>query len=139
MSRSESNSNSATCVLSGRNAVGQAARAARLFGEAHQLTADECARVCVVIEELIANLHDHGGLTDRDKVELTFANEAAGVRIVIADRSNPFDPRSAPPRTRRPERGGGAGIDLVRAWAQFVDYSVTADGNRLELLLPRRQ
>lgn len=139
MSRSESNSNSVTCVLSGRNAVGEAARAARLFGKAHRLTDDECARFCVVVEELIANLHDHGGLTDKDKVELTLANEPAGVRIVIADRATPFDPRSALPQTRRPERGGGAGIDLVRAWAQFVDYSVTADGNRLELLLPRRQ
>jgi hypothetical protein len=35
-----------------------------------------------------------------------------------------------------PDRGGGAGIGLVRAWAQFVDYRITEQGNRLELLLP---
>lgn len=139
MSRRESNSKPVTCVLSGRNAVGEAARAARLFGEAQQLTADECARVCVIIEELIANLHDHGGLTEKDRVELTLASEPAAIRIVITDRAKPFDPRSARPQTPRPERGGGAGIDLVRAWAQFVDYTVTPDSNRLELLLPIRR
>jgi hypothetical protein len=37
-----------------------------------------------------------------------------------------------------PERGGGIGIDIVRSWAQFVAYDVTAEGNRLELLLPLR-
>lgn len=138
MSPRESYSNAITCVLRGRNAIREAGQAARMFGEAQQLTGDECARLCIIVEELIANLHDHGGLTDQDEVELTLGSEPAGIRIIIADRAKPFDPRSARPQTKRPERGGGAGIEIVRTWARLVDYSVRDDGNRLELLLPRR-
>jgi serine/threonine-protein kinase RsbW len=139
MSPRESYSNRVTCLLSGHDVVSQASQAAREFAETQALSSDESARICIVIEELMANLIDHGGLTERDPVELILDNEAGGIRIIIADRGKPFDPRSTPPNDQRPERGGGVGIEIVRAWAQFVDYAVTAEGNRLELLLPRRQ
>jgi len=139
MSPRESYSNRITRLLGGHDAVSQATQEARDFAEAQQLASDESARVCVVIEELIANLYDHGGLTEADMVELSLGNEAGGIRIIIADQGKPFDPWSARPNEARPERGGGVGIEIVRAWAQFVDYAVTAEGNRLELLLLRRQ
>jgi serine/threonine-protein kinase RsbW len=122
--------------LQGSAAVRQACDAAREFGEAQRLTEDELARTCIVIEELIANLYDHGGLTDEDQVELTLASEPGGIRVTIVDPGEPFDPWGAPPRRERPERGGGVGIDIVRAWARFVSYDMTPKGNRLELLLP---
>lgn len=127
-----------TCLLGGSKAVSQASDAARVFGEAQWLSNDELARICIVIEELVANLYDHGGLTEIDKVELSLASEPGGIRITIADPGKPFDPRAAPTKGQRPERGGGVGIDIVRSWAQFVAYDVTAGGNRLELLLPLR-
>jgi len=139
MTAGESYSNSTTSLLSGRDAIRRAASEARRFGEEHGFGSDETARLCVVVEELVANLYDHGGLNERDEIELTLASDELAILIVIADRGRPFDPRSAPQSTERPERGGGAGIDIVRAWAQFIDYSATADGNRLELLLPRRR
>jgi anti-sigma regulatory factor (Ser/Thr protein kinase) len=71
-----------------------------------------------------------------DKVELSLGREPDGIRIAIADPGKPFDPRSAPSKREPPERGGGVGIDIVQSWAQFVDYEVTPDGNRLELMLP---
>jgi serine/threonine-protein kinase RsbW len=121
--------------LRGREAVRRAADAAREFGEARRLTKDELARTCIVIEELVANLYDHGGLTDEDHVELSLASEPGGIRVTIVDPGESFDPWAAAARERQ-ERGGGAGIDLVRTWAQFVRYDVTPEGNLLELLLP---
>ncbi len=136
MGARESDPGSLTCILQGKDGVTEASGAARTFGEAQWLTEDECARLCIIVEELIANLYDHGGLAETDKVELSLASEPGEIRIVIVDPGAPFDPRSAPTPSDRPERGGGAGIDIVRAWAEFVDYSLIPEGNRLELLLP---
>jgi anti-sigma regulatory factor (Ser/Thr protein kinase) len=138
MSPRESNSDRMTCQLQGRTAVGQATDAARVFGEVQWLAEDELARLCIIIEELVANLYEHGGLTEIDKVELSLGSEPGGIRVTIVDSGKPFDPRSAPTKGRRPQRGGGVGIDIVRSWAQFVAYDVTAAGNRLQLLLPLR-
>ena len=136
MIRRESNSDRVECQLQGSKAVRDALGAAHRFGEVQQLSEDQLARLCIIIEELIANLYDHGGLTEEDKVEMSLGREPDGIRIIIADPGKPFDPRSAAPRRERPARGGGAGIDIVRSWAHFVDYSATQDGNRLELMLP---
>ena len=112
--------------------------AARAFGESQWLGDDEQARLCVVVEELVANLFDHGGLTGQDEVVLEFAVDPDGIRVSIADSGAPFDPWSAPRKSDAIERGGGVGIDIVRAWAQFIGYGPTPDGNRLEFLLPVR-
>ena len=63
-------------------------------------------------------------------------DELARLCIVVVDPGNPFDPSDMSRTIERTERGGAAGIDIVRAWAQFVSYDVTEAGNRLELLLP---
>jgi len=136
MTPRESYSDRQTCLLQGSEAVRQAAETARAFGEGLKLAAGEQARLCLVVEELLANLYDHGGLTDGDQVELTLSREAEGICLVIVDPGKPFDPRSVPPNYILPERGGGAGLNIVRSWARFVDYQVTAGGNRLELILP---
>lgn len=139
MSRRESNSDRIKCRLQGSGAVRGAIEAARAFGVAQQLSEDELARFCVVIEELIANLYDHGGLTEGDRVDLSLNREPDGIRVSIFDPGTPFDPRSATANRERPKRGGGAGIDLIRSWAHLIDYQVTPAGNRLDLVLPIRQ
>jgi anti-sigma regulatory factor (Ser/Thr protein kinase) len=136
MSQRESNSNAASRQLQGGNAVHQAVVLARSFGEAQRLRDDNIARLCIVIEELVTNLYEHGELTDDDNVDLSLAREPDGIRIIITDPGKPFDPRSATPKLDRPERGGGAGLDIIRSWARAIDYAVTSDGNRLELVLP---
>ena len=98
----------------------------------------ELARLCIVIEELVANLYDHGGLTEGDEAELNLASEPNGIRVTIIDPGTPFDPWATPRTAERTDRGGGVGIDIIKAWAQFVSYRVTAEGNRLELMLPVR-
>lgn len=136
MTARESNSDRLVLLLSGSGAATEASTAARTFGEAQWLADDELARLCIIIEELVANLYDHGGVTKDHEVELQLESEPGGVRITMTDPGTPFDPRAAPKPSARPERGGGAGIDIVGAWAEFVDYKTTDNGNRLELLLP---
>lgn len=136
MSPRESELDSMTCKVRGPEAVAQASDAARAFGKAQWLAEGELARLCIVIEELVANLYDHGGVTERDEVELSLISDAEGIRVVIIDPGVPFDPWEMPQSSDMPERGGGAGIGIIRAWAQFIDYGVTEQGNRLELLLP---
>lgn len=136
MGARESDPDDMTCTVRGGESVSEASLAVRAFGEAQWLSEDELARLCIIIEELLTNLFDHGGLTDDHEVTLTLQSEPGGIRIVIVDPAPPFDPRPVRATSQQLERGGGAGIDLVRAWAEFVDYSATGDGNRLELLLP---
>lgn len=136
MERRESESDAVTCRLLGAGAVTQASDAARAFAEAQWLAEDETARLCIVIEELVANLYDHGGVGVDQPVTLVLASEPRAIRLTLSDPGRPFDPRQPRPETELPERGGGAGIDIVRAWAVLVDYSATPEGNRLELLLP---
>lgn len=136
VSPSESELDRMTRRLRGPEAVAQASDAARAFGNAQWLAEDELARLCIVIEELVSNLYDHGGVTERDEVELNLVSEPEGIRVVIVDPGVPFDPWEMPQRADIPDRGGGAGIGIIRAWAQSIDYRRTDQGNRLELLLP---
>lgn len=138
MSPRESNSDRLAFVLQGQQAIADAADAARAFASSQWLTDDEAARLCIVVEELVANLYDHGGLTEQDKVGLDFTTEPDGIRVRIIDPGAPFDPWTTPRKIEIPERGGGVGIDIIRAWAHFIDYRVSHDGNRLEFLLPVR-
>lgn len=136
MSTRESNPDRLSRRVQGDKAIGLAAEAAREFGSAQWLDEDELARLCIVVEELVANLYEHGGLTPDDYVELSFSCEPDGIEVAITDPGMPFDPWSAPRSEERRERGGGAGIDIVRAWAQLISYDNTDAGNRLVFILP---
>src|SRR5262245_16804584 len=88
----ESNPDRQIFRLQGDTAVAQSADAARIFGQSQWLVEDELARLCIVVEELVANLYDHGGLKDQDEVELEFIVEPHGIRVSIVDPGVPFDP-----------------------------------------------
>ena len=136
MSPRESYSDRMTCQLRGSKAVSRASAAARVFGEAQSLTMDGLARLCIVIEELVANLYEHGGVAHGDEVRLSLSKDAGGIRIILVDPGQPFDPRTASSHKPHPPRGGGAGIRIIRAWTRLVEYSVQPGSNRLELLMP---
>src|SRR6187455_905380 len=74
----ESNSDRLVLLLSGSGAATEASTAARTFGEAQWLADDELARLCIIIEELVANLYDHGGVTKDHEVELQLESEPGG-------------------------------------------------------------
>ncbi len=124
--------------LKGKKAVREAPEIARAFAAGQWLSDDETARLCIIVEEWVANLYDHGGLKTKDVVGLELESEPEGIRITISDPGNPFDPRHLPLNLANPEAGGGAGagIGIMRAWAELEAYEVGEDGNRLVLLLP---
>jgi serine/threonine-protein kinase RsbW len=135
VSSSESDPDRANLRVKGGEAVAQGVEVARAFAEEQWLTGEETARLCIIVEELVTNLFDHAGLAADQEVELGFASEPDGIHLVLVDPSPPFDPRAAP-KTGKSDRGGGAGIDIVQAWAQIIGYEQTADGNRLEVVMP---
>jgi len=130
----ESNTAQLSLRLKGQAAVAEAVEATRAFGQAQLLADGDLARLCIVVEELIANLYDHGGVTEHDEVTFALAREAMGVRVSITDRGAAFNPLTAPPGSAS-SNGGGAGVRLIQAWAELVGYHSSDDGNRLELLV----
>ena len=97
----------------------------------------DAARLSVVVEELVANLFDHAGLGQSDMIELSLSRTRHGVEVGIADSGAPFDPRSACP-SNTPSRGSGAGLDIVRRWAEVRSYVPGPPLNRLHLWVPVR-
>jgi anti-sigma regulatory factor (Ser/Thr protein kinase) len=134
----ESNPDCISRRLRGETAIIDAVEVARSFAASQWLGDDELARLSIVVEEMVANLYDHGGLTEQDEVGLDLAVDPDGVRVSITDPGTPFDPWEAPRKAGAAEQGAGVGIDIVRAWAHFIGYSSTPEGNRLEFLLPVR-
>ena len=138
MGEGESKPESRALIVAGETAVRDAADAARAYAAAHRIGGDDAARLCIVVEELVANLYEHGHLAIDDRVGLSFSRSIDGIAIVLTDSGPPFDPRNAGPAGAVPVRGGGAGINMVKRWATLVDYATGPVGNRLELLLPIR-
>jgi len=137
MGAGESNSEAWTMRCDGASAVHEVTIFAQDFAAGQGLSPIVAARLAIVIEELVTNVVEHGMVAADGPVDLAMSVETCGVRIIFVDPGLSFDPRLAPVATPDPEgRGGGAGIDLIKAWTEIVDYR-TADGlNRLELLLP---
>jgi len=124
--------------LDGADPVHRAVTRARAFGEAHGMAANSVARLVILVEELVMNLFDHAGIVAGERVELGLVRETSGVRMLLVDPGAPFDPRESvqDDDTDVPDRGGGAGLALVRAWAEILDYRSVDGFNRLELRLP---
>jgi len=122
--------------LSGPTALGDAVAAMRRFAMDQGLAPRDGARLCIIVEELVTNIFEHGGMEDVGPVGLAMERAGSAVRIAIDDGGQPFDPASASDPGTVPARGGGAGLRLVRAWAQILGYERSAGRNRLELLVP---
>lgn len=96
-------------------------------------------RLLILVEELVANLVDHGDLPADSMIALRFARGEDAIRLQIVDRGRAFDPRALPPDDdeRPPEDGGGAGLRLLAAWAVITDYDSAGGMNRLEIAIAR--
>lgn len=137
MKPGESKSLTVLHSIGGPDAVGEALRAADAFAGALALPAGKAARLAIVVEELVANLFEHGGVGADDRVELSFAGRGGDVMLILEDPGRAFDPRAAPgPGEVPPERGGGAGLAMVAAWTRVLRYEASGGANRLELLIP---
>ena len=134
MSASESNPGELSICVGGSRAIRDAVEAARAFGLARKLARPELARLCIVVEELTANLYDHGGVTEEDELHLRFADDARGILVSIVAPGDPFDPWSTLPSSED-RLGGGAGVNLIRAWSELVAYRPSNGTHDLQILV----
>lgn len=129
--------NLAISVLAGPEAVAKALAALREFLVIAPCGTDVGARLAIVVEELLLNIVEHGLPPIGDPIHLTFTRMPRGIRLAIIDGGAYFDPRSAEvPGDLPPERGGGAGIALIRTWADILSYERRDGRNRLLVELP---
>lgn len=118
-------------------AVGRALGVSRAFVEQCGLGRDPAERLAIVVEEWVANVVEHGGPPAGSHIGLRLALGPGIVRITVTDAGCAFDPREAPAFEGPDlERGGGAGLELMRAWSRVVAYGCRGGRNRLVLELP---
>lgn len=123
------------CIeVSGPTALGDAVASTRRFAVDQALGVRDQTRLCVIVEELIANLLEHGAGETRFGLEV--ARNVSSITLTIDDGGSVFDPRTAPDDPGIPERGGGAGLRLVNAWSEVVGYDSAGGRNRLQLSMP---
>lgn len=101
--------------------------------DAMELAPADHSRLAIMIEELLANLFEHGRTGPDSMIVLRLLRHPDHVQVVLEDGGLAFDPATADSTAPIPERGGGAGLALVRAWAQQLSYSAEPELNRLEL------
>jgi serine/threonine-protein kinase RsbW len=94
------------------------------------------ARIAIIVEELVANIVEHGGAPIDVPISLIFERSGAEIILTLSDGGVAFD-ASAPvePLELPPERGGGAGLALVQSWASAMSYSRTDGRNILKLVI----
>lgn len=119
--------------------LGPAQAAVDAFAAAQALDATTKRRLAIIVEELLINVIDHA-IHGRDiALGLDLQTVEDGVAITIDDDSIAFDPRTvAPPELPNPDRGGGVGLAIVKAWADIVSYDSEHGRNRLVLRLRSR-
>jgi serine/threonine-protein kinase RsbW len=118
--------------------VTRALAAGRLFCEVAAVPRPATDRLAIVLEEWVMNVVEHGVPHPSSRIVLRLAGGATGVRITVSDAGMAFDPRAVALATPNPDRGGGAGIALILAWATIEDYRRARGRNRLVLALPPR-
>ena len=110
--------------------------AVRSFVARAGLDRDPAERLAIVVEEWVANVVEHGGPPGESRIGLRLASAGGVVRITVTDLGQAFDPRCAVLEAPNLERGGGAGLELMRAWSRVSAYGRRAGRNRLVLELP---
>ena len=122
------------CDVAGPTALGDAVASARRYASDQALGPRDQARLCIIVEELVTNLIEHGGLNS-PQVGIEFDRRGGAIRLILEDDGQAFDPRRAPFDDSIPDRGGNAGLRLVHGWSEIVGYETQEGRNRLELLL----
>ena len=118
----------------GPGTVGRALAAARGVADARALEAGAADQLAVVVEEWVANVVEHGRPAASSRVVMRLAMAGEGcVRLAFSDAGVAFDMRRAPEDGPNLERGGGAGLALIRAWCEVEAYARRGGRNRLVL------
>ena len=117
--------------------LAEATRAAVAFCETAGIAGGARRNLLTALDEVLANVVNHGLVGTRGTIELTMARNEQAVVVVVADTAPAFNPLLAPePDTSLPleaRRPGGLGIALVRALADDVTYERCDGRNHLTL------
>lgn len=123
----------AELLLNGGHTLSDAVREGVALLDRLTLAPADRNRLAILIEELIANLFDHGD--GNVTATLRLQRTESHVHLVLEDGGAPFDPRQAGSVEPNEERGGGVGLALVRAWPEQLTYWPGPPTNRLDLSL----
>lgn len=118
-----------------RDAVARAIALARRFSADAAVAPDAADRLAVIVEEWTANIVEHGRPKPGSLIGLRLARMKGVVRLTFTDAGVAFDPRRAAADGPNLERGGGAGIALIRSWSRIAHYRRDHGRNRLALEL----
>jgi anti-sigma regulatory factor (Ser/Thr protein kinase) len=132
----ESNRERKHLAVAGPSAISDAVAAARKFAADSGLLQPDAAKLAIVIEELVTNLYDHGGLSDDDSVAIELSASADAICLRLSAPGSPFHPGAPLADAEVPERGGGAGLKLVQAWSVNIDHSHNDGRNQWLVVLP---
>jgi anti-sigma regulatory factor (Ser/Thr protein kinase) len=119
----------------GPRTVALATAFARRFAERAGLAEETAHRLTLVVEELVANVVEHGGAPAAGRLVMRLEPAGQGARLSLSDAGIAFDPRAVEDVGPNLDRGGGAGIALIRGWSEIESYSRRGGRNRLALRL----
>jgi len=68
------------------------------------------------------NVVEHGAPPVGSRIMLRLERAGGGARLTASDAGAPFDPRTPLFEEPNIERGGGAGLALIRAWTRVRSY-----------------
>ena len=122
-------------VPMGPGAATRLIASAWLFATDARLADDTADRLAIVVEEWVTNIAEHSGAPPGSAIVLKLQQVGLGVRLTVTDAGVAFDPRTAEDKGPNLERGGGAGIALIRAWSEIEDYQRLSGRNRLVIRL----
>jgi len=122
-----------------RSEISRLGELAERFGADEGLSDDLVMAINLVLDEVFANILDHGygGDTGRREIRVMLAREGGTLTIEVDDDGRPFDPRQAPPPDLslpledRPV--GGLGIHIVKTMMNSVEYERRGDRNVLTM------
>ena len=92
--------------------------------------------LCVILDEMIANLMMHGHAESDSQFQVAIAREGDGAWMQIKDTGAPFDPVHWPPVDR--SGPGGHGLQIAKGLANRMTHELIEGGNLLTVtVLPK--
>jgi serine/threonine-protein kinase RsbW len=119
--------------------IAAALAAASDFAEGAGLAEETRARLLVIVEEIVSNCVRHGRGDQTLVIALKIRTRDDGlVEMLLEDDGLAFDPTggvafSGPD----PDTGGGVGLELVKAWANELEYENRGGRNHVRVVLDR--
>jgi serine/threonine-protein kinase RsbW len=109
------------------------------FARRHTLPGAERSRLMIVLDELFANVVNHGHVAGTAaSIEVALTLKAGELTIDFSDDGPPFDPLIAPvPDLDRPSADrpiGGLGLHILRSLVDHAQYSRVGERNHLVLV-----